>query len=149
MIWHFSTLLFKSGVLVLCKIYPSSILLSCFIPCAFFLYVFTVIEVVKVPAILLPLQAGPLVVPHCSAALFCSGWHRHPGRAPGSQGHSPEEWGHLPQLLPLHVLQRQGSALRGKPRQLMWYIKSPSNMAHVLYVYHGCGKAHRVGWAGT
>lgn len=58
---------------------------------------------------LLPLQLGPPVVPHSSAALLRSGWHRHTGRPNRSQIHSPTKGGYLSKLLPLHVFQRQSA----------------------------------------
>ena len=61
-----------------------------------------------------PLQLGPLVVPHSSAALLRSGWHRHTGRPSGGQVHPPAAGGHLSKLLPLHVFQRQSPTPRGK-----------------------------------
>ena len=71
------------------------------------------------------MQVGPLVVPHSSAALLCSGWHRHTGRAVGSQSHSSTQGDRLPELLPLHLFQRQGATPRGR-----WQLKINATVSH-------------------
>lgn len=59
-------------------------------------------------------QPGPLVVPHGSAAVLRPGWRRHTGGPYGGQIHPETKGGYLPELLPLHVLQRPSPAPRGK-----------------------------------
>lgn len=77
--------------------------------------------------VVIPLQLGPLVVPHSSAALLRTGRHRHTGRPDGSQIHSPAKGGYLSKLLPLHVFQRQSSTPWGK---------CMSTLDLIIYVAH-------------